>query len=83
MSHYLRPAYDMPRIYLYRNPVDFRKGFSDRLPRVRVDLVLTDEEKAGAAKTFFTKVKEELERKRSILHILSFRWPINVSQEGP
>ena len=27
MSHYLRPADDMPRIYLYRNPVDFRKSF--------------------------------------------------------
>ena len=27
MSRYLRPAYDMPRIYLYRNPVDFRKSF--------------------------------------------------------
>ena len=27
MSHYLRPSCDMPRIYLYRNPVDFRKSF--------------------------------------------------------
>ena len=27
MSHSIRPAYDMPRIYLYRNPVDFRKSF--------------------------------------------------------
>jgi len=27
MSHTLRSAYDMPRIYLYRNPVDFRKSF--------------------------------------------------------
>jgi transposase len=27
MNHYLRPSYDMPRIYLYRNPVDFRKSF--------------------------------------------------------
>ena len=24
MNHSLRPAYDMPKIYLYRNPVDFR-----------------------------------------------------------
>ena len=38
-----------------------RKGFSDQLPRIRVDLILTDEEKAGADKTFFTKVKEELD----------------------
>ena len=27
MSHYLRPAHDMPKIYLYREPVDFRKSF--------------------------------------------------------
>lgn len=26
MNRYLRPAYDMPAIYLYRDPVDFRKG---------------------------------------------------------
>ena len=26
-SHYLRPALTMPRIYLYRDPVDFRKSF--------------------------------------------------------
>ena len=25
MSYYLRPALDMPEIYLYRQPVDFRK----------------------------------------------------------
>ena len=38
-----------------------RKGFSDKLPRVRVDLTLSEEEKAGASRTFFTKVKEELD----------------------
>ena len=38
-----------------------RKGFSDKLPRVRVDLPLSDAEKAGAEKTFFAKVKEELD----------------------
>ena len=27
MSRYVRPACDMPGIYLYRNPVDFRKSF--------------------------------------------------------
>ena len=26
-SHYLRPALSMPRIYLYRDPVDFRKSY--------------------------------------------------------
>ena len=44
-----------------KKPCKKRKGFSDQLPRIRVDLILTDEEKAGADKTFFTKVKEELD----------------------
>ena len=26
-SHYLRPALSMPRLYLYRDPVDFRKSY--------------------------------------------------------
>jgi len=38
-----------------------REGFSDKLPRVRIDISLSDEEKAGASKTFFTKVKEVLD----------------------
>ncbi len=38
-----------------------RKGFSDKLPRIRVELPLSDEEKVGASKTFYTKVKEELD----------------------
>ena len=38
-----------------------KRGFSDTLPRVRINLPLTDEEKQGASKTFFTKVKEELD----------------------
>jgi len=38
-----------------------REGFSDKLPRVRIELPLSDAEKAGANQTFFTKVKEELD----------------------
>ncbi|MCD8513865.1 MAG: IS66 family transposase [Nitrincola sp.] len=38
-----------------------QRGFSDNLDRIRVELRLTDEQKNGALKTFFTKVKEELE----------------------
>lgn len=38
-----------------------REGFSDKLPRVRVDIALSDEENAGASRTFFSKVKEELD----------------------
>jgi len=44
-----------------RKPRKKREGFSDKLPRVRVELPLSDEQKAGASKTFFTKVKEELD----------------------
>jgi transposase len=51
----------LPEDNLPKKPRKKRKGFSDQLPRIRVELVLTDEEKAGAAKTFFTKVKEELD----------------------
>jgi len=38
-----------------------RKGFSKNIPRVPVFLNLTDEEKEGAIKVFYTKVKEELD----------------------
>lgn len=38
-----------------------REGFSDRLPRVRIELTLSNEEKAGASSTFFSKIKEELD----------------------
>lgn len=36
-------------------------GFADHLPRVRIDLTLTEDEKAGAERTYFSKVKEELD----------------------
>jgi len=51
----------LPEDHLPKKPRKKRKGFSNKLPRIRVDLSLTDEEKAGASKTFFTKVKEELD----------------------
>ena len=38
-----------------------RQGFSDKLPRIRIELPLDEEDKAGASRTFFTKVKEELD----------------------
>lgn len=38
-----------------------KRGFSEKLPRVQIHLTLSEEEKAGATKTFFTKVKEELD----------------------
>lgn len=38
-----------------------QRQFSSALPRVRVDHCLTEDEKQGAIKTFFSKVKEELD----------------------
>lgn len=37
-----------------------QRGFSDKLLRERIELTLGDDEKVGATRTFFTKVKEEL-----------------------
>lgn len=57
-------------------PKDERKrrqrGFSDKLLRERIELTLSDEEKAGAIKTFFTKVKEELEYIPAQLKVLEY-----------
>lgn len=48
------------------------RGFSDSLPREKVFLTLNDEEKAGAVKTFFTKVKEELEFIPAVMKVLEY-----------
>jgi transposase len=49
-----------------------RKGFSDKLLRVRIELPLSEAEKAGASQTFFTKVKEELDIIRPQTCILEY-----------
>ncbi len=49
-----------------------QRGFSDKLLRERIELTLSDEEKAGATKTFFTKVKEELEYIPAQLKVLEY-----------
>ena len=49
-----------------------KRGFSDSLQRVRVELTLTDAEKAGALRTFFSKVKEELEYIPAQLNVLEY-----------
>ena len=49
-----------------------QRGFSDHLLRERIELRLSDEEKAGAVKTFFTKVKEELEYIPAQLKVLEY-----------
>ena len=42
-------------------PKTRKRGFSDKLPRLQIHWRLSDEEKQGVTKTFFTKVKEELD----------------------
>lgn len=48
------------------------RGFPDALPRKRIELPLTEDEKAGANSTFFSKVKEELEYIPAQLNVLEF-----------
>ena len=49
-----------------------QRGFSGALLRERIELTLSDEEKSGARKTFFTKVKEELEFIPAQLKVLEY-----------
>lgn len=49
-----------------------QRGFSEDLVRERIELRLSDEEKAGAVKTFFTKVKEEIEYVPAQLKVLEY-----------
>jgi transposase len=49
-----------------------QRGFSDTLLRERIELTLSDEDKAGASKTFFTKVKEELQFIPAQLKVLEY-----------
>jgi transposase len=49
-----------------------RKEFSSNIPRVPVFLDLTDEEKEGAIKVFYTKVKEELDIVPAKVQILEY-----------
>ncbi|UQG71367.1 transposase [Marinobacter sp. M1C] len=49
-----------------------QRGFSDKLLRERIELTLSDEDKVGASKTFFTKVKEELQFIPAQLKVLEY-----------
>ncbi|EWH01126.1 transposase IS66 [Halomonas sp. BC04] len=59
---------DVPRSTRKRR----QRGFSDKLLRERIELTLSDEEKVGASKTFFTKVKEELQFIPAQLKVLEY-----------
>lgn len=49
-----------------------KRGFSANLERLRIELNLSEAEKAGAQNTFFTKVKEELEYIPASLKVLEY-----------
>ncbi len=49
-----------------------RRGFSEALNRKRIELLLSDAEKDGALRTFFTKIKEELEFIPAQLNVLEY-----------
>ena len=53
-------------------PKKRQRGFSDKLERIRIELPLSEGEKAGAQRTFFTKVKEELEFIPAKMHVLEY-----------
>ena len=72
----------LPEDDLPKKPRKKRKGFSDQLPRIRVELTLTDEEKAGADKTFFTKVKEELDIVPAQARVLEYWQEKAVFEQG-
>ena len=55
-----------------KKPTTRRRGFAKNLNRVRIELPLSDEHKAGASRTFFTKVKEELEFIPAQLNVLEY-----------
>jgi transposase len=55
-----------------QRPRKKREGFSDKLPRIRIDLPLSEEEKAGASQTFFAKVKEELDIIRPQARVIEY-----------
>jgi len=58
------------------------RGFSDTLPRKRIELLLSAEERAGASRTFFSKVKEELEYIPAQLNVLEYWQEKAVFSEG-
>ena len=59
-----------------------QRGFSATLRRKRIELTLSEDEKAGASKTFFTKVKEELEYIPAQMNVLEYWQEKAVFEHG-
>ena len=49
-----------------------KRGFSASLERVRIELALSDAERTAADRTFFAKVKEELDYIPAVLRVLEY-----------
>jgi transposase len=49
-----------------------RKGFSEKLPRVRIELPLSEQKKARANQTFFAKLREELDNNPDKARIIEY-----------
>jgi transposase len=65
-----------------KSPRKKREGFSDKLPRIRVEFPLSDEERAGASQTFFAKVKEALDIIRAQTRVIEY-WPEKAVFDEP
>jgi len=59
-----------------------QRGFSESLPRERIELPLPDADKAGASKVFFAKIKEELHYIPAQLKVLEY-WQEKAVFERP
>ena len=58
-----------------------KRGFSENLQRVQIQLTLSDEDKQGALKIFFSKVKEELDIIPAQARVLEY-WQEKAVFEG-
>lgn len=67
-----------------RNKPAGRKGLNPALPRVRREILLSDEQRAGALDTFFVRVKEELDIEPARAQVIEY-WQekaVRVDDEG-
>ena len=75
-------ADDQEQATLPPKPKTRQRGFAASLTRIRRELCLSEAEKAGASKTFFTKVKEELEYIPAQLNVIEIWQEKAVFKEG-
>ena len=76
------PEDQLPPEAASRGKKSRNRGFSAELPRKRIEIKLTELEKFGALRTFFTKVKEELEYIPAQLNVLEYWQEKAVFREG-